>query len=231
VKLMVLSTAYRQASRRDLSAANESAADPEVADPGNELLWRQRLRRLESEVVRDSILSASGTLETSMGGPPVMIQARSDGMVVVAQEKLARKADASRRSVYLLTRRAYNLSLLTVFDQPLVATNCLRRDASAVPLQSLVMLNDAFIAEQAEALANRVEQRSGTTPQERIATLFRLVLARGPNAAEVDTCQALLAEQNNLCRASGMNDQLAAHQALVQLCHTVLNTSEFLYVE
>ncbi len=231
IKLVVLSTAYRQASQRDLSAANESAADPEAVDPGNELLWRQRLRRLESEVVRDSILAACGTLEWTMGGPPIMIQARSDGMVVVAKDKLARAADATRRSVYLLTRRAYNLSLLTVFDQPLVATNCLMRDASAVPLQSLVMLNDAFIAEQAESLAKRVEQSASSQPRDRIATLFRLTLARRPNAAEVETCQTLLDEQTKIGTAGGMADQLAAHQALVQLCHTVLNASEFLYVE
>ena len=82
----------------------------------------------------------------------MLIHARPDGMVTVNREHLANPADPFRRSVYLLTRRAYNLSLLTVFDQPLVATNCLDRGASALPLQSLFMINDAFLAEQAEPL-------------------------------------------------------------------------------
>ena len=163
---MMLSTAYRQASHREPDVESSAgtgdsertaALDPAAVDPANDLLWRMRLRRLESEVVRDSILAVSGSLDLAMGGPPVMINAQPDGMVTVALDKLARPADAFRRSVYLVSRRAYNLSLLTVFDQPLVATNCTRRDASAVPLQSLVMLNDVFLAEQAERFAARVE--------------------------------------------------------------------------
>jgi hypothetical protein len=143
-----------------------------VVDPA-ELLWRMRLRRLESEVVRDSVLAVSGRLNDAMGGEPVMIDARPDGMVVVAGDKLRAPTEQFRRSVYLVTRRAYNLSLLTIFDQPLVATNCLARDRSAVPLQSLVMLNDAFVAEQADVFAARVEQSSAKL-HERIETAFRL---------------------------------------------------------
>jgi hypothetical protein len=152
-------------------------------------------------------------------------------MVVVAKDRLAEPADAWRRSVYLLSRRAYNLSLLTVFDQPLVATNCLRRDESAVPLQSLVMLNDAAIAEGAESFAARIERGPAATAAERIRAAFLLALARRPNANEATTCGELLERQAELCRASGMAPDTAAHQALVQLCHTLLNTSEFLYVE
>ncbi len=231
VKLVMLSSAYRQASRRDPTAASADALDPEAIDPGNELLWRMRLRRLESEIVRDSILAASGCLNRALGGPPIPIQAKPDGMVVVAGEKLPRQSDAWRRSVYLVGRRAYNLSLLTVFDQPLVATNCLKRDASAVPLQSLVMLNDAFIAEHAEHLASRVEASGATNARERVDAVFGVALARRANADEMAICCQLMDEQAELCRGAGMNDLIAAQRALVQLCHTVLNTSEFLYAE
>ena len=91
-------------------------------------------------MVRDAILTVSGDLDPRPAGPPVMIQARPDGMVTVNREHLANPADPFRRSVYLLTRRAYNLSLLTVFDQPLVATNCL--DRGDVGLASPVALHD-----------------------------------------------------------------------------------------
>ena len=115
----------------------------------------------------------------------MLIHARPDGMVTVARDRLSDPATQYRRSVYLLTRRAYNLSLLTVFDQPLVATNCLQRGASALPLQSLFMLNDAFLAEQADhfAGAGRTEcSGSAASPKQRISLAFRMALARRPNA-------------------------------------------------
>ncbi len=95
-----------------------------------------------------------------------MIQARPDGMVVVASDRSGRPRAINIAGAFTCsTRRAYNLSLLTVFDQPLVATNCLKRGASAVPLQSLFMLNDAFLAEQADHFARRVERCcSGRSP-------------------------------------------------------------------
>ncbi|MBI2825928.1 MAG: DUF1553 domain-containing protein [Planctomycetia bacterium] len=231
IKEMMLSTAYRQSSREDARAGGPGAgaADPRAVDPGNELLWRMRLRRLDAEAVRDSILAASGRLNRAAGGPPVQIQARPDGMVVVAEDKLVDKADQWRRSIYLFARRAYNLTLLTVFDQPAVATNCLRRDTSAVPLQSLVMLNDAFVAEQAGHLAARIEGGSVASPDARIEALFRLALARRPTAAEVETCRGALAAQADLAAAAGV--AAANHHALVQLCHALFNTSEFLYAE
>ncbi|HZW30259.1 MAG TPA: DUF1553 domain-containing protein, partial [Isosphaeraceae bacterium] len=231
IKLLMTSTAYRQASRRGAAVGSPGMADPDSLDPGNELLWRMRLRRLESESVRDAILAVSGDLNRAAGGPPIPIHAQADGMVVVAKDRLARPADQWRRSVYLIARRAYNLSLLTVFDQPMVATNCLRRDASAVPLQSLVMLNDAFLAEQAEHFANRVERHAASSPTARILAAFRLALARRPNAKEEAMCQELLRKQAALGRSAGMSREVAAHKALVQLCHALLNTSEFLYVE
>ena len=131
-----------------------------------------------------------------------------------------------------MTRRAYNLSLLTVFDQPLVATNCLKRDASAVPLQSLVMLNDAFVAEAGRAL--RQPGRTAAAEPARTAnrsTAFRAGARPtaqrrrdGPRAANCWPADRALP------RRRARRADVAAHQALVQLCHTLLNTSEFLYV-
>jgi hypothetical protein len=232
IRLIMSSSVYRQASRRDKSLAlRESGPDPESIDPGDELLWRMRLRRLESEVVRDAILSVSGARQDAAGGPPVPIVARPDGLVEVPKEKLANPGDRFKRSIYLTTRRAYNASLLTVFDQPLVATNCPQRTASAVPLQSLFMLNDAFLAEQAEHFAQRVERSSQPSPDRMIELAFRRALARRPSASETATCRDLLRRQGDTFLARGLSRGEAAHQAMVQLCLTLLNTNEFLYVE
>ncbi len=236
IRLIMLSTAYRQASHRDVMmserpAAESGRADPQRVDPGNELLWHMRLRRLESEVVRDAILAVSGKMNPATGGPPILINARPDGMVVVATDRLAGQAEQWRRSIYFVTRRAYNLSLLTIFDQPLVATNCLQRDASAVPLQSLVMLNDAFLSEQSGFLASRVERVSNGSVKSRIETAFRLALGRWPNGDEAAICSELHDQQSQISLAAGATADTAAHQALVQLCLALFNTSEFLYVE
>ena len=231
IRQLMTSTAYRQSSYDAVGAAFPTPNDPRTTDPGNKLLWRMRLRRLDAETIRDSILAASGQLNLALGGPPVMIQARPDGMVVVAEDKLGVVGDKSRRSIYLVTRRAYNLTLLTVFDQPAIATNCLRRESSAVPLQSLVMLNGALVTEQAEWLATRIEESAAGSADARIEALFRLVLARRPSTEELTALRELLADQSERARHAGVVSDAAEHQALVHACHTVLNTSEFLYAE
>jgi mono/diheme cytochrome c family protein len=229
-RLLLSSTAYRQASSQEL-AAGDSARSPERIDPANDLVWRMRLRRLESEVVRDSILTVSGDRSPSIGGPSVPINTRPDGLVEVAKDRLATPGDGYKRSIYLTARRAYNPSLLSVFDQPLVATNCVRRVTSAVPLQSLFLLNDSFVAEQAGHFARRVERAALSSLDDKIDLAFRLALARHPNEIERKTCRDLVEHQAQRFLESGASQETASHQALDQLCLTLLNTSEFLFAE
>jgi len=208
-----------------------SQRNPTSLDPENRLLWRMRLRRLEAEVVRDSILALSGKLDTTAGGPPVLVTVRPDGKVVVDESKLSTPSSKWRRSVYLLFRRAYNLSMLSVFDQPLISTTCSSRDKSAVPLQSLTMLNDDFVAENASYFARRVEARAGADPARQIEAAYRIALARLPDDDELECCAATHARQTKLFRAAGASEEQTRQRALTELCHTLLNTSEFLYAE
>jgi hypothetical protein len=221
IRLLMTSAAYRQAS------AVAGAAEARKADPANRLLWRMPLRRLEAEAIRDSILAVSGRLDDAMGGPPIPLYTRPDGMVVIADKAAPRARD--RRSVYLLSRRAYNLSLLTVFDQPLMAVNCPNRDTSAAPLQSLTMKNDAFIAEHARHFARRVAGMGAGDQAAHIA--FRLALVRTPGPAELAICTRLLARASLAYREAGRAPGEADHLALEELCQALLNTSEFLYAE
>ena len=227
LKLMMMSSAYRQSSR----PAGPAAMAAEKIDPANKLLWKIPLRRLQAEAIRDSMLAVSGRLDSTMNGPPVRIKWQPDGMVVLHKQSFAGAAAGDRRSIYVLFRRAYNLSFLSVFDQPLVALNCTRRDASAVPLQALAMLNDDFVIEQATHLAARVARLTDGPKEKAIRSVFRLALARLPSPNEMEICSRLLERQTAIFRASKLSAQAAEHQALVQLCHTILNTSEFLYVE
>src|SRR5207248_10521629 len=124
---------------------------------------------------------ATGRLDRTRSGPPVPIVPQPDGMVTVPTQGLATPTAGSRRSLYLFARRNYNLTLLNVFDQPVMATNCTRRIASAVPLQSLTLLNDAVMLEQADHFAARVAAASAE-PGKQVEAAFRLADARQPTA-------------------------------------------------
>jgi hypothetical protein len=221
LKLLLTSTVYRQGSADVLP--NGTSVDPE-----DRLLWRQRLRRLESEVVRDSILAVSGQLDRSSGGAPVPVEARPDGSFVLSDKGLPTPSSRWRRSVYLLARRNYHPTLLNVFDQPNLTTNCPCRTPSAVVLQSLTMLNDGVVLEQADFLAARVA-RSAANTEGRIDAAFRIVLARPPRPRETEWCADLLRRHAERYQAQKLSTDQAAQKALGHLCHTLLNTSEFLY--
>jgi len=242
IRRMVLSSAYRQSSRPDatpIGAATaavgngiEISANPEVIDPANDLLWRMRLRRLESEIIRDAVLAVSGKLDLSAGGPSVPLNPMPDGMVVIDQKNLPTPTSPNRRSVYLLARRTYNLSLLDVFDQPVINTNCTERTTTSVVLQSLMMQNDAFILDQAEQFAARVQAAAGIAMRERIELAFRTALARHPTPKEAAWSTELIERQTaRHLQTAGTTPEQAAKLALANLCHTLLNTSEFLYIE
>jgi hypothetical protein len=230
-RLIVTSSVYRQASVCQPDTLGvPGQANPVVLDPGNQLLWRMRLRRLESEAIRDAVLSVSGCLDATMGGPPVPIEPMADGMVVVPTKALPTPTTQWRRSLYLFARRNYNLTLLSVFDQPVMATNCTRRTPSAVPLQSLTLLNDAIMLEQADYFAARVSA-AADSPQKRIELAFRLAFARKPTPRDMASGTLLL---QKLAKHYAEEEKLPApeaeRRALAKLCHMLLCANEFLYV-
>jgi hypothetical protein len=152
-------------------------------------------------------------------------------MVIISEKAPATPTSKWRRSVYLLSRHQYHLSMLTVFDQPVLATNCTRRVTSAVPLQSLTMMNDSFLFEQAEHFATRVIETAGTSRDEQITLAFCTALGRRPNTAETEWCQNLLKRQAELYQTEKLSPPDAARKALVHLCQTLFNSSEFLYAQ
>jgi hypothetical protein len=211
LKLLMTSAAYRQASA--------GGPDGRAADADNRLLWRMPLRRLEAEVIRDSILCASGKLDRSAGGPPVPVEPQKDGTFVV------RGPGAARRSVYLLSRRNYHETLLGAFDSPNLTASCPVRSRSVVVGQALTMLNAPFVLEQASFLADRV----AASGEARIEQAFVRVLGRLPTERETELSRGLLAKQAEHYRKMGQTPERAQRLALGHLCHMLLNTSEFLY--
>lgn len=219
VRAIVLSDVYRQASH----LTEQQAQAGQEIDPANTLYWRMPLRRLESESIRDSLLAAGDRLNLQLGGPAVMLRTEADGRISIDQQRLGRSSDQWRRSVYLLTRRGYHHTLLDVFDQPGIETTCSQRQVNAVALQSLAMLNDQFVFDQAANLASLLS-REVPDPAERIQQAYLRILCRPPLPAELTACLASLDDLQH-------QDGLESTAAFAEICHTLLNTSEFLYRE
>ncbi len=230
VKLLVMSDVYRQASSVDATAASAGDVSGAVVDPANRLLWHMPLRRLEAEIVRDAILAAGGRLDASLGGPPMALEVRPDGMVVIKSDGKPHSS-ASRRSLYVLARRNYHLSMLNVFDQPAMSMNCPNRQQSAVVLQSLAMLNDEFVLAEAGHFAERVRAAAGESAEEQVRLAFRIALGRDPSRQEAAWSGELISEQARAAAsAGGQSAADAAKGGLAHLCHMLLNANEFLYI-
>ena len=226
-KLIMTSAVYLQSSTRD---GRSAASRSEALDPANELLSRMPLRRLEAEALRDTVLAVSGQLERRLGGPPTPLISRPDGLVLVSASNAVA---ANRRSLYLFARRNYPVGFLDVFDFPIMALNCTRRPTTATPLQSLAALNSEFVQDQAIAFAGRVRSECGRAADHpgRVRHAFLLAFGRWPSPPERDRCAGWLARQTDIYRAAKVPDQEADQRALEGLCHMLLCSNEFIYID
>ena len=219
---LVLSQVYRQGA-----AAQERGLE---VDPGNRLLWRWPVRRLEAELIRDAALAIAGELDRTPYGPYVGSQQTPVGEVVVAEST----PGARRRSVYLQQRRSQTVSLLRVFDAPSIATICTARPSSTVPLQSLALLNSEFALKRGSELAGRVLREAGGSTDARLELAFQLTAGRLPTPAERELATRFLSEQTILHAGAGAEPQgelQAELQAWADLCQMLLASHPFLYLE
>ncbi|MDA1052972.1 MAG: PSD1 and planctomycete cytochrome C domain-containing protein [Planctomycetota bacterium] len=215
-RLIMTSSAWRQQARvRDEAAA---------VDPENRLWWRMTLRRMDAEVVRDSMLAVAGKLDGKMFGAAVGVENLPDGQVITTDS-----AEGNRRSVYLLHRRSTPVTVLETFDAPRLTTNCIQRRTSNVVSQALLMLNSGFADQQADDLAKRVALQTDDQ-QQKIAAAYSAVLGRQPTARESALAHDFLGQQSE--RYNVLNEAKDVHNgALVDLCLVLLNSAEFLYVD
>ena len=161
---IMTSDAYQRSSAPDESNA--------ATDPENLYLWRMNRRRLEAEVLRDSVLAVAGNLNTQRGGRPVILPLTRDemrGMWSTDQWPVSLDPkQQNRRSVYLYVKRSFPLPMFTTFDAPDSSVSCARRDVTTVAPQSLAMLNSGFTMEQATAFAAKLTEKgrkpAGSSP-------------------------------------------------------------------
>ncbi|MCC6536267.1 MAG: DUF1553 domain-containing protein [Bryobacterales bacterium] len=160
-RLILNSRAYRMRS----NWTNEANAK---ADPENRLLWRMNTRRMEAEIVRDSVLAVAGSLDRAMGGPDI------DG---------TKALESRRRTIYLQQSPDVPIPFLKVFDAP-SPLECYRRDETVAPHQALALVNSGFSREQARALAEQLHG-AGQYGNQFAAAAFETVLGRAATPAEL----------------------------------------------
>ena len=179
-RLIVTSATYRQDSR--------ITPDLEQRDPYNRLLARGPRFRVEAEMVRDIVLSASGLLNPKIGGPSAFPY-QPDGVWDMPynddQWKISSGEDRYRRGLYTFARRTAPYPSMTVFDAPSREACTVRRVRTNTPLQALTTLNDPVFFEAAQALAKRVIGEAGIAAADRATLAFRLSTGRRPAPAEV----------------------------------------------
>lgn len=224
-RLILTSNAYRQSSRYDEQAA--------AKDPENKLLWRANPRRVEAEVLRDSVLSISGKLNTEMYGPG--IYPHIDSAVINTGSRprwpldVKEGQDEWRRSVYIFVKRSVLVPLIEVFDCPATTIPSPMRSTSTIAPQALALLNNEFILEQAGYFAERVEREAGTDKRAQVKQAFKLALAREPKQNELDWALGFIESQTKgYAERKAEKPEFAA---LRDFCHAVFNLNEFLYVD
>ncbi len=222
---ILVSTAWTQSSVR--------RAEHDAADPDNRLLGRMNIRRLEAEAVRDSLLSISGQLNPKMFGPAVVVSPDEVGQVVIAIDTRdsagrptgkveALNGEDLRRSIYVQVRRSMPLGVLEPFDIPRMSPNCERRVHSTTASQSLLMLNNPFVSQQAEALAGRLRLAS-EDQRTQLQLAWRLVFGHSPSEDDLKQAAQFMAEASV--------DPEGTKQALGLWCHALFCSSGFLYVQ
>jgi hypothetical protein len=172
-RLIVTSAAYRLSSRN--TAGSNQALDPE-----NRYYWRANGRRMDAEVVRDSLLQVAGLLDTTMGGPAI-------------DEKLG--LTSRRRSLYFRFNAEYKMTFLDQFDAA-SPTECFERTQSVVPQQALVLYNSVLALNASRELAKKL--KTIRDPAAFITVAFEWILGRTPTAEESARCLQFLKDQELL---------------------------------
>lgn len=235
---ILLSATYQTTATPSPELAGEIAA----RDPDNRWLSHFPRRRLDGETIRDAALFVAGRLNPQIGGPSIFpelppgMETRGGWPVNAAPEA------RDRRSIYVFVRRNTRYPLFESFDMPDTHETCPQRSVTTSPVQALMLLNSEVTHQWAKSLANRVLETAGSADSAQIKTSWQLAYSRTPDGAETQAAQEFLTRQRNeiatrrqagqpVVRLTslpvGVSEDHAA--ALVDLCHALLNSNEFVY--
>ena len=223
IKSLILSRTYQMSSKPDPVT--------EAADPDNLLWHRMPIKRLEGEVIRDSLLAVSGRLDRKPFGPSVAIHL-TPFMQGRGRPGNSGPVDGDgRRSIYISVRRNFLSPMMLAFDTPSPFSTVGRRTISNVPAQALILMNDPIVIEQAQRWADRTLADSTQTADQRIDSMYLTAFARQPTDREKSEAWSFLSSYPGSPPDTKSDPNKAPRDAWTDLCHVLFNVKEFVYVE
>lgn len=197
-------------------------------DPDNTLVWRHSLRRMDVEAIRDTMLSASGKLDLT---PPKQSPVALVGVGEVGRGINTKPIEAPffHRSVYLPVLRTSLLEVLKIFDfaEPSLVVG--QRTITTVPAQALYMMNNPFVVENAQTLAD-VLLKEKMSDAERIDLAYKRALARLPLAKEQQRALAYLDRFTSKLQTTKVKDSEQQRLAWTSFCQALFANAEFRYL-
>ena len=218
-RLILMSNTYQQASTPSTELVSH--------DPENRLFGRAEVRRLESEAVRDALLTISGQLDFTMGGSLLKIKNRAYFFDHTSKDLTT--YDSLRRSIYLPVVRNNVFDMFQLLDFPDPAVSNSNRSTTVVASQALLMLNSDFVMLAAKDFADRLLTESSDENQ-RLSQLYVIAFGREPTADERQADRVFLAKMAQSQSTKPDSDK-RRRQVWATLCHVVLASNEFMYVK
>ncbi len=203
-RLIVLSDTYRQSSQ---IREDYAAIDSDVR-----YLWCYPSRRLESEAIRDSVLTVSGQLNLKMYGRGYDLFNQRGGLSGFVPVE-SYQGDGLRRMIYAHKVRRETEAVFGAFDCPDAGQSTAMRLESTTPIQALNLFNSRFTIDQSAALARRVYDEVGNDVENQIVRSFEHALQRQPSDIELNEIVPIV-----------------QHHGLETLCRALFNSNEFLFV-
>jgi hypothetical protein len=111
-------------------------------------------------------------------------------------------------------KRSIRYPMFEAFDQPDATASCARRNGSTVAPQALLLMNNAFVIQEAKKFAERLEQAAPGDRPKQIDLAWELALSRRPGESERKRAVEFL--------ESGAG-------SLPDLCQLIFNLNEFTY--
>jgi hypothetical protein len=202
-KLILTSSVYLQTS-----ACDEVRL---AADRDNLLWWRRPGRRLEAEVIRDSLLAVSGQLDATMFGAGTL------------------DPNMKRRSIYFFVKRSQLVPMMLLFDSPDTLQDLALRSTTTVAPQALLMMNSPIVRGYAEGLARRAVAASSSSTDENVKMAYATALSRPPSEEELNDGREFITAQAAAYRRSGKSNN---HElAVADYCQAIVSLNEFVFID
>lgn len=206
VKQLVTSATYRQSAVVSPGKLN--------ADPENIFLARAPRYRIQAEFIRDIVLSSSGLLNKTIGGPSVkpyqpqgLWEGATSGRGILATYKQDHGAALYRKGLYTFIKRTVPPPTMGIFDASNRDQCEVRRLNTNTPLQALVMMNDPVVLEASRVLAARLIKENSQT-KDKITKAFRLIVCRKPNEKEIKLLTIYYNEELKTLKAQNAEELL-----------------------